>query len=196
MTTVAAIARVISAHAGIADVARWAKRLYVADMLPGLDRAATPDDVATLLLAVMAAVPDQAAVAVETLQGAEITRVHHAFDSIDGTIWDEAGPGMLQNQSIFDYIKGGIENRGVSPRLVQINVAEGGAWASVYVRGEVDGLGFTGHAEFRNVAVGTFPGTRRITEFNTWPLICALGEAFEPVHLAPVIDQMPSTLQH
>ena len=35
MTTIAAIARIISAHAGVADVERWAAALHEAGELPG-----------------------------------------------------------------------------------------------------------------------------------------------------------------
>ena len=67
MTTIAAIARVISAHAGVADVERWAIALHKAGMLPGFDESATPESSALLLLAVMAApTPDQAPAAVPT----------------------------------------------------------------------------------------------------------------------------------
>ncbi len=61
MTTIAAIGRVISAHAGVADVERWAAALHEAGMLLGADEATTPENAGTLLLPVMAApIPDQA----------------------------------------------------------------------------------------------------------------------------------------
>ena len=65
MTTIAAIARIVSAHVGVAAVERWAEALHEADALPGLEEAATPESAATLPLAVMAALtPDQASAAV------------------------------------------------------------------------------------------------------------------------------------
>ena len=65
MPTIAAIARIVSAHVGVAAVERWAEALHATDMLPGLDEAAGPESAATLLLAVMAALtPDQASAAV------------------------------------------------------------------------------------------------------------------------------------
>ena len=39
---IATIARIISAHVGVADVGRWAEALHEAGMLPGLEEVAGP----------------------------------------------------------------------------------------------------------------------------------------------------------
>ena len=126
MTTIAAIARIVSAHVGVAAVERWAEALHATDMLPGLDEAVGPESAATLLLAVMAALtPDQASAAVATLRGARQTacRCGTGVDGETDAAWRDVAPGF-PDHTVFDHLCAAICDDGLSTAsIARISVA-------------------------------------------------------------------------
>lgn len=199
MTTIATIARVISAHAGVADVDRWAEALHAAEMLPDLDKPAGPAEAAMLLLAVLAApTPDQAADAATTLRGARLAACQHGIDNDGAVAWQFTdATRFFPYYSPLDHLRDAIHNDGLSPvRFTRITVTEGGVSATLLAGGAIQGRWFGAQMTFRNNDAAAFPGIRRLVEIDVEPLIGALQEAFTTICRKPAIDRMPSTLQH